>query len=165
MTGVNKAIIIGHLGGDPDIKKTQDGRPIASFSVATSESWRDKNSGERKERTQWHRVVVFAEGLCKIAEQYLKKGSKVYVEGQMETRKWTDQANVERYVTEIVLRNFNGTITLLDRATGGVPANDGSSEDASRPGSDFGGPSRSAPPRRVAAGGGRNDDMNDDIPF
>lgn len=154
---VNKSIIIGHLGGDPDIKKTADGRPIGQFSVATSESWRDKTTGERKERTQWHRVVVFSEGLCKIVEQYLKKGSKVYVEGQMETRKWKDQANVERYVTEIVLRNFNGSIQLLDRASGGVPPNDGSTEDPTR----FG----SAPSRAGAAGGCAGDDMNDDIPF
>src|SRR3977135_2882752 len=117
---VNKFILIGNLGADPEIKRTQDGRPIANLRIATSETWRDKNSGERKEKTEWHRVVIFSEGLCKIAEQYLKKGAKVYIEGQLQTRKWTDQNNVERYSTEVVLQNFNSTLTMLDRRGGGV---------------------------------------------
>lgn len=161
---VNKVILIGNLGADPEIKRTQDGRPIANLRLATSETWRDKNSGERKEKTEWHRVVIFSEGLCKIAEQYLKKGSKIYVEGQLQTRKWTDQNNVERYSTEVVLQNFNSTLTMLDGRSGGGGGGYGADEG----GGDFGssGPS-SSPPRRVAAsaGGGRNNDMDDDIPF
>lgn len=158
---VNKVILVGNLGADPEIKRTQDGRPIANLSVATSETWRDRNTGERKERTEWHRVVIFSEGLCKIAEQYLKKGSKVYLEGQLQTRKWQDKDGKDRYSTEVVLQNFNSTLTMLDGKSGG-----GSSFGADEGGGDFGssGPSRSSPPRRVAAGGGR-DDMNDDIPF
>jgi single-strand DNA-binding protein len=163
MAGVNKAIVIGHLGGDPEVRNTQAGQAIASFSIATSESWRDKTSGERKERTQWHRVVIFNEALAKIAGQYLKKGSKAYVEGQMETRDWTDQAGVKRYVTEIVVRNFNGSLTLLDRSSGGVPANDGSTEDASRPGS---APRGTLPARNSGSiSSGLGGDMDDDIPL
>jgi len=117
---VNKVILIGNLGADPDIKRTQDGRPIANLSVATSESWRDKNTGERREKTEWHRVVIFNEGLCKIAENYLKKGSKVYIEGQLQTRKWTDQSGQDKYSTEVVLQGFNGNLTMLDgRSEGG----------------------------------------------
>src|SRR5882672_1900215 len=111
---VNKVILVGNLGKDPEIRRTNDGRPIANLSVATSESWRDKNTGERKEKTEWHRVVIFSEGLCKIAEQYLKKGSKVYLEGALQTRKWTDMDNIEPYTTEVVLQNFNSTLTMLD---------------------------------------------------
>ena len=158
---VNKVILIGNLGKDPEIRRTQDGRPIANLRIATSDTWRDKSTGERKEKTEWHRVVIFSEGLCKIAEQYLKKGAKVYIEGQLQTRKWTDQNNVERYSTEVVLQNFNSTLTMLDRAGGGG----GFGSDES--GGDFGsgGPS-SAPRRAVAAGAGaRNADMDDDIPF
>lgn len=156
---VNKVILVGNLGADPEIKRTQDGRPIANLSVATSDTWRDKNTGERKEKTEWHRVVIFNEGLCKIAEQYLKKGSKVYIEGQLQTRKWQDKDGKDRYSTEVVLQNFNSTLTMLDGKSGG-----GGSFGAEE-GGDFGSSSpRSAPPRRVAAGGGR-DDMNDDIPF
>src|SRR6186713_3394119 len=117
---VNKVILVGNLGKDPEIRRTQDGRPIANLSVATSESWRDKNTGERKEKTEWHRVVIFSEGLCKIAEQYLKKGSKVYLEGALQTRKWTDQAGVEKYSTEVVLQGFNAVMVLLDRPEGGA---------------------------------------------
>src|SRR5512138_1709933 len=111
---VNKVILIGNLGRDPEIRRMQDGRPIANLSVATSESWRDKNTGERKEKTEWHRVVIFNEGLAKIAEQYLKKGSKVYLEGQLQTRKWTDKDGVEKYTTEVVLQGFNSALTMLD---------------------------------------------------
>src|SRR5438105_11808113 len=115
---VNKVILIGNLGKDPEIRRTNDGRPIANLSVATSESWRDKNTGERKEKTEWHRVVIFSEGLCKIAEQYLKKGSKVYLEGQLQTRKYTDKDGVEKYSTEVVLQNYRSELTMLD-ARGG----------------------------------------------
>ena len=163
---VNKVILIGNLGADPEIKRTQDGRPIANLRIATSDSWRDKNTGERKEKTEWHRVVIFNEGLCKVAEQYLKKGAKVYIEGALQTRKWTDQQGVEKYSTEVVLQNFNSTLTMLDGRSGGTGGGGGSfgGDDT---GGDFGssGPS-SAPPRRAAAAGARaNSDMDDDIPF
>ena len=111
--------MIGNLGADPEIRRTQDGRPIANLRLATSESWRDKATGERKEKTEWHRVVIFSEGLCKIAEQYLKKGSKVYIEGQLQTRKYNDKDGVEKYSTEVVLQNFNSTLTMLDTRGGG----------------------------------------------
>ena len=111
---VNKVILVGNLGKDPEIRRTQDGRPIANLSIATSDSWRDKATGERKEKTEWHRVVIFSEPLCKIVEQYLKKGAKVYIEGALQTRKWTDQAGVEKYSTEVVLQGFNSTLTMLD---------------------------------------------------
>jgi single-strand DNA-binding protein len=158
---VNKVILIGNLGADPEIKRTQDGRPIANLRIATSDTWRDKNTGERKEKTEWHRVVIFSEGLCKIAEQYLKKGAKVYIEGQLQTRKWTDQSGVEKYSTEVVLQNFNSTLTMLDGRSGG-----GGNFGPDESGGDFGagGPSVAAPRRAVAAGA-RNSDMDDDIPF
>ena len=161
---VNKVILVGNLGKDPEIRRTQDGRPIANLSIATSETWRDKNSGERKEKTEWHRVVIFNEGLCKVAEQYLKKGAKVYIEGALQTRKWTDQSGAEKYSTEVVLQGFNSTLTMLDGRGGG-----GGGSFGEEPGGDFGssGPVSSAPRRAVAAGGGggRNSDMDDDIPF
>ena len=111
---VNKVILVGNLGADPEIRRTQDGRPIANLSIATSESWRDRNTGERREKTEWHRVVVFNEGLCKVIEQYVKKGSKVYLEGQLQTRKWQDNEGKDRYTTEVVLQGFNSNLTMLD---------------------------------------------------
>jgi single-strand DNA-binding protein len=164
---VNKVILVGNLGADPEIRRTQDGRPIVNLRVATTDTWRDKGSGERKERTEWHRVVIFSEGLAKVAEQYLKKGSRVYLEGQLQTRKWQDQGGQDRYSTEIVLQNFNSQMVLLDRAGGGG-AGGGYLDDN---GSDFGASSgsssgRSAPARQPAmAGAGRRDDMDDEIPF
>src|ERR1700687_2912358 len=119
---VNKVILIGNLGKDPEIRRMQDGRPIANFSVATSETWRDKATGERKEKTEWHRVVIFNEGLAKIAEQYLKKGSKVYLEGSLQTRKWQDQSGQDRYYTEVVLQGFNSQLTMLDSRGSAAPA-------------------------------------------
>ena len=116
---VNKVILIGNLGADPEIRRTQDGRPIANLRVATSETWRDKNTGERREKTEWHRVVIFNEGLCKIVEQYLKKGSKVYLEGALQTRKWQDKDGQDRYSTEVVLQGFNSQLTMLDTRGGG----------------------------------------------
>src|ERR1700726_1712144 len=116
---VNKVILVGNLGRDPEIRSTQDGMRIANLAVATSENWRDKMSGERKERTEWHRVVIFNERLAEFAEKYLKKGRKVYVEGALQTRKWTDNAGQERYTTEIVLQRFRGDLTMLDGARGG----------------------------------------------
>jgi single-strand DNA-binding protein len=159
---VNKVILVGNLGKDPEIRRTQDGRPIANLSIATSETWRDKGTGERKEKTEWHRVVIFNEGLCKVAEQYLKKGAKVYIEGALQTRKWTDQSGAEKYSTEVVLQGFNSTLTMLDGRGGG------GGNFADEPGGDFGMSTPSAPPRRAVAsagGGGRNSDMDDDIPF
>ena len=169
---VNKVILVGNLGKDPEIRRTQDGRPIANLSVATSESWRDKTTGERKEKTEWHRVVIFNEGLCKVAEQYLKKGAKVYIEGQLQTRKWTDQAGVEKYSTEVVLQGFNSNLTMLDgRSSGGsgnVAADDSSGDFGADDTGEFGSP---GPSRKVAAAGAgaRNGspraDMDDEIPF
>ena len=156
---VNKVILVGNLGADPEIRRTQDGRPICNLRVATSESWRDKMSGERREKTEWHRVVIFNENLAKIAEQYLKKGAKVYLEGSLQTRKWTDQQNVERYSTEIVLQGFNATLTMLDRAGGG-------GGDFASDSSEFGssGPApRARQPATAGAGGKR--DLDDEIPF
>jgi single-strand DNA-binding protein len=163
---VNKVILVGNLGKDPEIRRTQDGRPIANLSVATSDTWRDKATGERKEKTEWHRVVIFNEGLCKVAEQYLKKGAKVYIEGALQTRKWTDQAGVEKYSTEVVLQGFNSVLTMLDgRGGGGGGAmSDDSGGDFGSSGGSFGGGGQQ---RRVAAGGGGRggNDMDDDIPF
>src|SRR6266478_6380927 len=156
---VNKVILIGNLGADPEIRRTQDGRPIANLRIATSESWRDKATGERKEKTEWHRVVIFSEGLCKIVEQYLKKGSKVYIEGQLQTRKYTDKDGVEKYSTEVVLQNFNSTLTMLDTRGGGG----GGAESSDDFGAQSAAPARK--PAMASAGGGRRDDMNDDIPF
>jgi len=110
---VNKVILIGNLGADPEIRRTQDGRAIANLRIATSETWRDKNSGERKEKTEWHSVVIFNDGLCKVAEQYLKKGSTVYIEGKLQTRKWQDQSGNDRYATEVVLNGFDANLTML----------------------------------------------------
>jgi single-strand DNA-binding protein len=159
---VNKVILVGNLGKDPEIRRTQDGRPIANLSIATSERWRDNGTGERKEKTEWHRVVIFSEPLCKIVEQYLKKGAKVYIEGALQTRKWTDQSGVEKYSTEVVLQGFNSTLTMLDGRSGGGGGSFGSDDSSG----DFGGgQATSAPRRAVAAGGGRSNDMDDDIPF
>jgi len=156
---VNKVILIGNLGADPEIRRTQDGRPIANLRVATSETWRDKATGERREKTEWHRVVIFNEGLCKIVEQYVKKGSKVYLEGSLQTRKWQDKDGQDRYSTEVVLQGFNSQLTMLDKMGGG---GDFSSEAG---GSDFGasGP-QTRKPVPVGAGGKRGD-MDDEIPF
>ncbi len=153
---VNKVILIGNLGADPEVRNTQDGRPIVNLRVATSESWRDKSTGERREKTEWHRVVIFNEGLCRIAEQYLKKGSKVYLEGQLQTRKWQDQSGQDRYSTEVVLQGFNSQLTMLDGRQGGGEGRDSSSGSGS---DDFG--------RSSALGGGRSFDkeLDDEIPF
>jgi single-strand DNA-binding protein len=160
---VNKVILIGNLGRDPEIRSTQDGQRIAQFTLATSENWRDRASGERKERTEWHRVVIFNERLAEIAEKYLKKGSKVYLEGQLQTRKWTDNQGQERYTTEIVLGRFRGELTMLDGArgaSGGGPAMDEESY-----GGGFGdeAPARAAPAAR--SGPAPLKDLDDDIPF
>jgi single-strand DNA-binding protein len=154
---VNKVILIGNLGADPEVRHTQDGRPIVNLRVATSESWRDKASGERREKTEWHRVVVFNERIVDVAEKYLHKGSKVYVEGQLQTRKWTDQSGQEKYTTEIVLQRFRGELTMLDARGAGSeaggyaePAHEGPSHAATSGGS------------RAPSSGG---DLDDEIPF
>jgi single-strand DNA-binding protein len=154
---VNKVILVGNLGADPEIRRTQDGRPVANLRVATSDSWRDKATGERRERTEWHRVVIFNEGLCRIAEQYLKKGAKVYLEGQLQTRKWQDQQGQDRYSTEVVLQGFNSQLTMLDRA--------GAATDAGESG-DFGSAGPTTPrERKPAMAGAKRDDLDDEIPF
>ncbi|MBO0141801.1 single-stranded DNA-binding protein [Agrobacterium sp. Ap1] len=146
---VNKVILIGNVGADPEIRRTQDGRPIANLRIATSETWRDRNSGERKEKTEWHTVVVFNEGLCKVVEQYVKKGAKLYIEGALQTRKWQDQSGNDRYSTEVVLQGFNSTLTMLDGRGegGGDRGGRGGSSDFGGGGDDFGG----------GYGGGGND--------
>ncbi len=154
---VNKVILVGNLGADPEVRQTQDGRPIVNLRVATSESWRDKATGERREKTEWHRVVIFNENLARIAEQYLKKGSKVYLEGSLQTRKWQDQSGQDRYSTEIVLQ-FNSTLTMLDARGSGGEDRPGGSGEFGRTGA-FGG------------GGGKNSgasfdkELDDEIPF
>ncbi|MFL9827224.1 single-stranded DNA-binding protein [Rhodoplanes sp. SY1] len=160
---VNKVILIGNLGADPEIRRTQDGRPIANLRIATSETWRDKASGERREKTEWHRVVIFNEGLCRVAEQYLKKGAKVYIEGALQTRKWQDQSGQDRYSTEVVLQGFNSVLTMLDgRGEGG-----GGGGGYEQGGDDFGasGPAPSRERRPAPAASSRRDDLDDDIPF
>lgn len=156
---VNKVILIGNLGRDPEIRHTQDGSPIVQLSVATSDTWKDRATGERRERTEWHRVVIFNEHLCKVAENYLKKGSKVYVEGSLQTRKWTDQQGVEKYTTEVVLQRFNGELTMLDgRGEGGDGGGYG--------GGDYGGGSSGGFNQDTGGGsGGGGSDFDDEIPF
>jgi single-strand DNA-binding protein len=139
---LNRATLIGRLGKDPEIHKAADGRSIVNLSLATSESWRDKNSGERKERTEWHKVAIFQDGLAKVAEQYLKKGSKVYIEGQIQTRKWTDRGGADRYSTEIVLQGYSSTLIMLDDKRSGEPR-----------------------PAGIEQGGSAVADLDDEIPF
>ena len=176
---VNKVILVGNLGADPEIRRTQDGRPIANLRLATSESWKDKTTGERREKTEWHRVVIFNENLCRIAEQYLKKGMKVYVEGQLQTRSWDDQQGQKRYTTEIVLQNFSGVMIMLDGRAGGGGAGAGAPDEyGAAGGDDYGGASggrgaargveRGAPqsPRGAAKQPAfASTDMDDEIPF
>src|SRR5260221_14225036 len=173
---INKVILVGNLGRDPEIRSTQDGMRIANLNLATSENWRDKMSGERKERTEWHRVVIFNERLAEVAEKYLRKGSKVYVEGQLQTRKWTDQQGQERYSTEVVLTRFKGELTMLDGAGGSSGAGRGGAMEGGIDDGGFnGGPGDS--PRyggtgssgsggsAAGTGRGRRDDLDDEIPF
>jgi single-strand DNA-binding protein len=158
---VNKVILVGNLGRDPEIRSTQDGMRIANLSLATSETWRDKASGERKEKTEWHRVAVFNDRLVDVIEKYVKKGAKLYIEGQLQTRKWTDKEGQDRYTTEIVLGRFNGQLTMLDGRSGGEGFSGGPDDDmASAPRAAAGGMSR--------GGGGRapaTQDLDDEIPF
>jgi single-strand DNA-binding protein len=158
---VNKVTLIGNLGREPEIRSLQDGNKVANLSVATSESWKDKSSGERRERTEWHRVVIFNERLVDVVEKYLHKGSKVYLEGALQTRKWTDQSGAEKYTTEVVLQRFRGELVMLDSRGGG--AGESAMADSS---GDEGGYS-GGPPSRGSGGGSRAPagDLDDDIPF
>ena len=174
---VNKVILVGNLGRDPEVRRLSNGEPVVNLRIATSETWKDKGTGERKEKTEWHSVVIFNENLARVAEQYLKKGSKVYLEGQLQTRKWTDQSGQEKYTTEVVLQRFRGELTILDSRGGGGASEFGDDEPGqiSR-GGDFG---RSSPMERRPApsssgggnggggggGGSRYSDLDDDIPF
>ncbi|MEQ8334103.1 single-stranded DNA-binding protein [Nisaea sp.] len=172
---VNKVILVGNLGREPDIRTMQDGNKVVNLSVATSESWRDRNSGERKERTEWHRVVIFNENLAKVAEQYLRKGSKVYVEGQLQTRKWTDQSGVEKYSTEVVLQRFRGELQMLDGRNDGGGGQGGGGQgggyggdDGYNQGGGYGGGSGGG--SQGGGGGGPAPvggpgDLDDEIPF
>jgi single-strand DNA-binding protein len=160
---MNRVTLIGNLGKDPEIRRTQDGRPIANLSIATSETWRDKATGERREKTEWHRVVIFSEGLAKVAEQYLKKGAKVCVEGQLQTRKWTDQQGVEKYSTEVILQGFQAQLIMLsdNRSGGGGRSDDDGSGDYGAGGGNV----RGGGATRGSGGSSRHNDMDDDIPF
>lgn len=179
---VNKVILVGNLGRDPEVRRLGSGEPVVNLRIATSETWRDKQSGERKERTEWHSVVIFNENLAKIAEQYLKKGSKIYIEGQLQTRKWQDQSGVEKYTTEIVLQRFRGELTILDSRQGGSEeyseggSGGGYGEERSGGGGSFGrssamggsgGGSRQPVMSSGGGGGGRSSSshLDDDIPF
>ncbi|NQU58104.1 MAG: single-stranded DNA-binding protein [Rhodospirillales bacterium] len=169
---VNKVILIGNLGRDPEVRFAQDGKKIVNFSIATSDSWKDKNTGERKEKTEWHRIVIFSEGLAGIAERFLKKGSKVYIEGSLQTSKWTGNDGVEKYTTEVILQGFNSTLTMLDGRNdgggGGGYSGGGGGSDSSGP--DYGGGSDNSGGGggNSSGGGGGNapgSDLDDEIPF
>ena len=169
---VNKVIIVGNLGRDPEVRSFPNGGRVVNLRIATSETWRDKQSGERKERTEWHSVAIFNEGLGKIAEQYLKKGSTVYIEGQLETRKWQDQSGADRYTTEVVLRQFRGEMTLLGGRDGGGGGGGGGGDDrggydegaSQGGGGSYGGGGARGGSGGGSSGGGRSD-MDDEIPF
>ena len=158
---VNKVILVGNLGKDPEIRTLNSGDRVCNLTLATSETWRDRNSGERKERTEWHRVVIFNDKLGEVASKYLKKGAKVYLEGALQTRKWQDKDGQDRYSTEVVLQGFNSNLTMLDGRGG---AGSGAGSDS---GGDFGspGPTAARRPAMAGAGGGKRDDMDDEIPF
>ncbi len=173
---VNKVILVGNLGKDPEIRSFQNGGKVANFSIATSESWKDKNTGEKREKTDWHNVAIFNEGLVRVAEQYLRKGSKVYIEGQLQTRKWTDQSGADKYTTEVVLQNYNGTLVMLDgrsdgggsggssggmRNSGGGGSSWGNDGGGSSGGNYGGGSSQGS----GSGGGAFDSDLDDDVPF
>ena len=179
---VNKVILVGNLGRDPETRRLASGDPVVNLRIATSESWKDKMSGERKEKTEWHSVVIYNENLARVAEQYLRKGSKVYIEGQLQTRKWADQSGVEKYTTEVVLQRFRGEMTILDgrgggggdfagEDEGGGQISRGGDRGGDRGGRDeFGGGRSGGGDRRPSSGGGGgggkpNYDLDDDIPF
>ncbi|HDZ72626.1 MAG TPA: single-stranded DNA-binding protein [Aurantimonas coralicida] len=164
---VNKVILVGNLGADPEIRRLNSGDAVVNLRIATSESWRDKSSGERREKTEWHNVVIFNENLVKVAEQYLKKGAKVYIEGQLQTRNWEDQSGQKRYTTEVVLQRFRGELQMLDsRGEGGGGGGGGSYDQSggSRSGSGGGGKSGGGGYDQ-GGGGGSSRDLDDEIPF
>ncbi len=167
---VNKVILIGNLGRDPEAKSLPSGGKLVNLNIATSESWRDKASGERREKTEWHRVVIFDENLARVAEQYLRKGSKVYLEGQLQTRKWQDQSGVEKYSTEVVLQRFNSTLVMLDgRGEGGGAGGSGGGGEFAGGGNDYGRSNdfsgTGGGQKKGNVGGGFDDDLDDDVPF
>ena len=166
---VNKVILVGNLGRDPEVRRLNNGEPVVNLRIATSETWKDKATGERKEKTEWHSVVIFNENLGRVAEQYLKKGSKVYIEGQLQTRKWTDQQGVEKYSTEVVLQRFRGDLTILDGRSGGGASEFGDEEGGGQisRGGDFGSssPMERRSPAPASGGGSKYGDIDDDIPF
>ena len=173
---VNKVILVGNLGRDPEVRNTQDGRKIVTLNLATSESWKDRMSGERRDRTEWHRVVIFNDRLADVAERFCRKGSKLYIEGQLQTRKWTDQQGQERYTTEVVLQQFRGELTLLDNKGegggmgGGMAGDPGPDFDGGYGGPSVGGGRQGGGERGGASGGGYGGsraavDIDDDIPF
>jgi single-strand DNA-binding protein len=170
MAGVNKVILVGNLGKDPEVRSLNNGSKVVSFSIATSENWKDKATGEKREKTEWHKIVIFNENIAKVAENYLRKGSKVYVEGQLQTRKWADKDGVEKYTTEIVLQAYRGELSLLDSRGDSDSSGMGDSEQSgyrSGPSSSGGG---RAPQDRGGFGGGRSsssidDDLSDEVPF
>jgi len=155
---VNKVILVGNVGRDPEIRSTQDGTTVANLSLATSENWRDKNTGERKERTEWHRIVIFNERLADVVEKYVKKGAKLYIEGALQTRKWTDNTGAEKYTTEVVLQRFRGDLTMLDSRGGGGGMSGGGPDDMGSGSGSGGGMGGGRP----SGGGG---DLDDEIPF
>jgi single-strand DNA-binding protein len=159
-SSVNKVILVGNLGSDPEVRQMQDGKEVANFSLATSESWKDKNSGERKEKTEWHRVVIFSPALVGIAKQYLRKGSKIFLEGSLQTRKWVDNSGTEKYTTEIVIQGYNGGFTMLDSAGGGAGR-------SFAPDNNMPAPVNDAAPAKPAnkANEQAMDDFEDEIPF
>ena len=164
---VNKVILIGNLGADPEVRSFQNGGKVCNLSLATSETWKDKNTGERKERTEWHRIAIFSEGLVRVAEQYLKKGSKIYIEGQLQTSKWQDQSGADRYSTEVVFRGFGSTLTMLDGRDGGGGGGGsygggrgGGGYDSGPQDSGYGGGQGSS-----QGGGGSSREIDDEIPF
>src|SRR5437879_5344335 len=159
---VNKVILVGNLGRDPEVRSMQDGRSMVNMSIATSENWRDRQTGERKERTEWHRVVIFNEKLAEVAQKFVRKGSKVYVEGQLATRKWTDQSGQERYTTEVVVPRFGGALTMLDGRSGGGEGGGGGGTEGDMGGPPSGGGGGGG--GRPAARGGKGE-LDDDIPF
>lgn len=162
---INKVILVGNLGADPEVRRMQDNRPVVNLRIATSESWKDKSTGERREKTEWHRVVIFNEGLCRVAEQYLKKGAKVYIEGSLQTRKWQDNQGQDRYSTEVVLQGFNGNLTMLDsRQAGGQQASYGGGFENDQDAPEWG----QMPDNRAKSASGNDSfekELDDEIPF
>ena len=166
---VNKVILIGNLGRDPEVRSFQNGGKVCNLRIATSENWKDRNTGERREKTEWHSVAIFQEGLVRIAEQYLKKGSKVYIEGQLQTRKWQDQSGADRYSTEVVLQGYGGTLTMLDGrdggGSGGGMGGGGGYDSGPSDQGGYGGGYDSGPSQGGSGGGGSSRDLDDEIPF